>query len=132
MTLEQGIRVFLAGVAPVTAFVGANIFGLVREQGTADQLPAVLIQRSSTARTVLFCGTDHLVSADLQVDSYAMTGDDAWALARALRQALVDFTGNFGDVAIDTVHLTNEFPLTDPDPGIIRITQLYNIWYQED
>lgn len=134
MTLEQGIIEFLSGVAPVTAIAGANLFGLRRgrEPPNVAQIPAVLVQRTTTLRDVLFCGTDTLVSTDMQVDSYAMSGDDAWALAKALRKALVDFTGNFGEVAIDTVHLTNEFPMTDPEPGIIRIVQLYNIWYQED
>jgi hypothetical protein len=111
VTLEQGIIEFLSGVAPVTAIAGANLFGLRRgrEPPNVAQIPAVLVQRTTTLR-----------------------GDDAWALAKALRKALVDFTGNFGEVAIDTVHLTNEFPMTDPEPGIIRIVQLYNIWYQED
>ena len=37
-----------------------------------------------------------------------------------------------GATFIDHCTLENEFPLVDPDPGIIRVTQLYNIWYVED
>jgi hypothetical protein len=136
--LEQGLRAFLADAPTISALVIDRIYGLVREQGNDQtlppdaQLPAVLIQRTTTQRQQLFCGTSPFVSADVQVDSYAITGDDAWGLAKALRTLLVDFTGNMGETWVDTVHLTNEFPLSDPDPGIIRITQLYNIWYLED
>jgi hypothetical protein len=133
MIVEIGLRQFLATIDLVTAIVGANIYGLIRERAPVEtQLPAIMIQRTTTAREVLFCGTDDLVSIDLQVDSYAMTGDSAWGLARALRKSLIDFTGTMGDVYVDAVHLTNEFPMTDPDPGIIRIVQLYNFWYLED
>jgi hypothetical protein len=136
--LEQGLRVYLVADPSIAALVAARIYGLVREQGNdvtlpiGAQLPAVLIQRTSSIRQQLLCGTSPLVEADVQVDSFAMTGDDAWALAAALRAAMIDFNGNMGETYVDTVHLTNEFPVTDPDPGIIRVTQIYTIFYLED
>ena len=54
------------------------------------------------------------------------------ALAAVLRALLIDFTGTMGGAYVDRVLLTNEFPLNDPDPGVIRVTQLYNFWYVED
>jgi hypothetical protein len=91
-----------------------------------------MLQRATSARQVLFCGTDKLVDAQMQVDSFAISGEDAWGLARALRLLLVDFSGMMAATFVDHCTLANEFPLIDPDPGIIRVTQLYNIWYVED
>jgi len=132
MILEQGLREYLLEVAPIAALIRDRLFNMVRSPQSA--LPAVVIQRINTIRQVLFCGTDDLVNADMQLDCYAISPQDAWGLAAAVRAALVDFTGTMGDPAgvyVDQVTLTNERPLTDPDPGIIRVIQLYNFWYLE-
>jgi Protein of unknown function (DUF3168) len=138
MILETGLRAYLVGLDAITALVAERIYGMVREQGNDQtlpvgaQLPAVLIMRDNSIRQQLFCGTSPLVQTDVQVDSFAMTGDDAWGLAKALRAALVDFNGLMGLTWVDTVHLNNEFPITDPDPGIIRVKQIYTMFYLEE
>lgn len=131
--LEAGLRTYLLTIPTITNVVNDRIYGILRQQ--SQDLPALLIQRVSTQRQRRFCptSTSDLVSADLQVDSYAMGGDAGWALARATRKTLIEFhAAMMGDVYVDEVILSNEFPLNDPDPGVIRITQLYNFWYQED
>jgi hypothetical protein len=130
MNIEAGLRSFLLAAPALAALVGPRVYGLLRPQ-TSD-LPAAMIQRITTARQVLFCGTDKLVEVSLQVDAFAMTGDVAWGVADALRALLVDFTGMMGAVYVDQCTLENEFPLVDPEPGIIRVTQLYHLWYVED
>lgn len=130
--METDLRDFLLGQTPITAIVAQRVYGMVREQGVKVQLPAVRIQRIHTNFYSTFCGTTELVDADLQVDSYGIDGDSAWALARALKDTLRDFSGNMEATSVDKVFLNNEFPLTDPDPGIIRVTQLYTFWYRED
>lgn len=114
----------------LTTLVGQGVYGLVRPQ--AAPIPSVLITRTQTVRQNTYCRQSKLVSADLQIDAYAINGDSAWAVANALRAALVDFTGMMSDVSVNKVFLTNEFPLVDPDPGVMRVTQIYNIWYLED
>ena len=128
--LEAGLRSYLLLIPAITDLVGPRVYGILRQQ--SQDLPAILIQRTQTTRQPKFCATDKLVSCDMQVDAYAMTGDGGWALAAALRAALIDFNGTMGETYVDKVMLTNEFPLNDPDPGVIRITQLYNFWYVED
>lgn len=130
MIFDTELRKYLLTVPALTDLVQSRIYGILRQQ--SQDLPAVLIQRVQTTRQPKFCATDKLVSSDIQVDAYAMTGDSGWALAAALRATLVDFTGTMGDAYVDKVMLTNEFPLNDPDPGVIRVTQLYNFWYVED
>jgi hypothetical protein len=127
---EVDLLNFVKGIEAVGQLAGENVFGVVRPRATA--LPQVLITRSSTVRTPTFCYTSKLVSADFQIDSFGLKGQDALGLARVIRLALVDFTGEMGGTFVDRVFLTNEFPTTDPEPGVIRITQLFNIWYQED
>jgi hypothetical protein len=130
MRLETDFRTWLIAEPTVAALVGGRIFGLVREPQAA--LPAINIQRIVTVRQELFCGVAPLVSTDLQVDSYAIDGDGAWTLAAVLRLALKNFSGPMGATQVDKVFLVNEFPLVDPDPGIIRVVQTYNFWYVED
>jgi hypothetical protein len=130
--IEADLRTFLLEQATVTALVGQRVYGLVREQGLAEQLPAVLLQRILTTRFPTFCATEKLVSCDMQVDAYGIGGEEAWTLADVLRKVLIDFSGMMGATQVSKALLTNEFPLTDPDPGVIRVTQLYNFWYVED
>lgn len=132
MLLEQGLRDYLLTRGDVVALIHNRLFNMVR--GQTEGLPAIVVQRTNTDRQVLFCGTDSLARADIQLDCYALSPQDAWGLAAAVRAALVDFTGTMGDpngVYVDQVTIANERPLTDPDPGIIRIIQLYNVWYLE-
>lgn len=130
MRLETDLRDFLIAATAITDLVGERIFGMLREPGA--RLPAVLIQRIHTARQELFCGVSELVSADLQIDSFAIDSDGAWTLARALRLLFKNFSGNMGPTLVDKVFLINEFPMIDPDPGIMRVVQTYNFWYVED
>jgi hypothetical protein len=130
--IEADLRTFLLGEPTITALVGQRVYGLVREQGLAEQLPAVLLQRIHTNRFTTFCSTTKLVDANMQVDSFGIGGTDAWTLADALRHLLIDFSGMMGTTEVSKMLLANEFPLTDPDPGVIRVTQLYNLWYVED
>lgn len=132
--IEEDLPAFLLAQPTIAALVNARVFGMVRAQGTpaSEQLPAVLLQRILTGRYPTFCATSPLVSCDMQVDSYGIGGEQAWGLARALRKVLLDFSGMMGATKVSKALLTNEFPLTDPDPGVIRVTQLYNFWYVED
>lgn len=127
---ESDLRDFILAIDAVAELAGENVFGVVRGRATA--LPQVLITRTQTTRQVKFCGTSKLVNADMQIDSFGLKGQDAWGLAAALRAALVDFQGMMGGTSVNHIFLTNEFPLTDPEPGVIRVTQLYNVWYLED
>lgn len=130
MRLETDLRTFLITAPTIEALVAQRVYGLLREPQAP--LPAVMLQRIHTWRGYSFCGVTPLADATMQIDSYAIDGDGAWTLARALRLALKNFNGNMGDTFVDAVFLINEFPMTDPDPGIMRVVQTYNFWYVED
>lgn len=131
MMFEEDLRSYLLTVTSLTSIVGAQIFGVRRPQGDRP-LPEILIQRAHTLRQVLFCGTDSLVNADFQVDSYGIELSQVIALAKAVRLVLKDYKGSMGATHVDQMTLINEFPMDDPDPGVIRMLQIYNVWYSED
>lgn len=131
MILEQAFPDFLLTVPEITAMVRSQIYGLVRPQGPRP-LPEILIARTQTQRQDRFCGVDGLVNADVQLDCYADGLEMATSLASTVRKVLRNFSGMMGDVVVQKVFLSNEFPVYDPDPGIIRVTQTYNFWYEED
>jgi hypothetical protein len=130
MSFEADIISFLKSVEPIAELVKTRIYGLYREPNA--ELPQLLVQRTSSTRQPLYCRTSRLISAEFQLDSYGLNGQDAWGLAAAVRTALEDFGGMMGASEVQRVFLTNEFPLVEPEPGDIRVTQLYNIWYVED
>lgn len=130
MRLETDLRTFLLGEPTIQTLVAERVFGMVREPNS--KLPSVNVQRIHTARQELFCGVSPLVSADLQLDSFGIDGDDAWSVAEALKLVFRNFSGAVADTIVKKVFLINEFPLTDPEPGIIHIVQIYNFWYLED
>jgi hypothetical protein len=130
-TLEAGIRNYLLTCDPVCA-ITKRFYAWTRPQNS-DSLPDVLIQRTATLFQQTTCGTDGLVSGQMQIDSYAMNGLVAVRLAQALKAALDGFsTGMMGDTYVDRVFIDNEFAAGDPDPGIARMTQLYTFWFKED
>jgi len=131
--LEVGMQTYLGSVDAIAAICRDRIYGLRRpQQGSPeDQLPAVMISRTQTTTQKLFCGTDDLWQAEVQVDCFAM-GASVFKLAKAVKRALVDFSGMMGETTVDEVTLINEFPVDDPDPGVERVTQVYTIFYVED
>lgn len=121
-------------VAEDSSPVRYRIFPLVipqHEAGDLDQYPCIVLTKVGASRGVTLSGTDELVNATYQVDSYASTYKQAAELADAVRVAVVDFNGTVGGHEIKTVNLENEFALTDPDPGLYRIMQTYSIWCVE-
>ena len=131
--LEVGMPIYLQSVDAIRAICADRIYGLRRPQrgDPDDQLPAIMITRTQTTTQKLFCGTDGLWQAEVQVDCFAM-GASVFKLAKAVKRALVDFSGMMGETDVDEVTLINEFPVDDPDPGVERVTQVYQIFYAED
>jgi hypothetical protein len=130
-TVEAGIRSYLLTCDAVCA-ITKRFYAWTRPQNS-DSLPDVLITRAATLFQQTSCGTDSLVSGQMQIDSFAMNGLVAVRLAQVLKAALDGFsTGMMGDTYVDRVIIDNEFATGDPDPGIARMTQLYTFWFKEN
>ena len=133
MIFEEELRTYLLTVDALTSIVGQQIYGIIRPQGLRP-LPEILISRATTGRQEKFCGTDPLVNADFVFDIYGIGLSQSTALARTLRQLFRGFSGVMGSTPVGPIFLVNEFPISgsDPDPGLIRWSMTFTIWYQED
>lgn len=142
MELEDALFKFVSEQAAITAIIGAPP-GIVRfhklkiPQGSP--MPALAQQRSGSPRGYAQCGRDGAVRVSMQIDSYAKRWADMAALAGAVREALDPYPSPYpiwmgeGDspstaVRVKSAQLDNEFDLDDPEPGLLRRTQLWSIW----
>lgn len=121
-------------VAESSSPVTYRIYPLVmpqHEAGDPSVVPCVVYTKVGAGRSVRYAGTDNVVEATYQIDSYAVTYKAATQLADKVRLALVDYSGTVAGTEIKIIHLDNEFALEDPDPGLYRITQSFSVWYVE-
>lgn len=132
---SPNLNAYLTAVAPVAAIAQTRIYPdkipeHVYEETT--RMPCAVYSRSSVERQMLFCGVDALAKFVIQVDSFAPRYDDAEALADAIDKALVGFSGVMGDMIVNAVQPDTESqPGPDPEPGLFRVYQSFNIWCRE-
>jgi len=129
-TGEPNVRAYLVTVTEVTALLGQRIYSQRAPDGSRG-LYAVY-QRSGRQGESTFCAPDDLVGGDYQIDVYGRDDQEVGLAARAIRRAMVETrVAQMGPVAVKKVFLVNDFDSVDPDPGLVRRTQLYTIWYAE-
>lgn len=96
------------------------------------QMPCYVYAVTSESRQKTYCGTDGLVNAQLQLDSYALKLKEARELSAASRRVLVDYRGSMGGVDVRDVTLSSSLTLQDMEPGLLRVVDTYDIWYMEE
>ena len=128
------IHAYLTTVADVTAVIASRVYPLQIPQhqpGESPKLPCVVYNRIGSARQQTTCGTDSLVEATYRIDCYSSRYWEAEALASAVREAMVDYSGTMGDVRVINCFLDQDFGFIETEPGLYGITQTYAIWYVE-
>lgn len=132
---DPNLYEFLRNVPAVAQLCGDRIYNQLIPQHVYEEVtgsPCVVFTRAGGARQQLFCGTDDLVQATYRLDARAPRLDDAVELARAIRLALVDYSGPMGEVAVDAVQLSDDSDIgPDPEPGLFNRSESYAIWYRE-
>lgn len=127
---EPNFHYHLTGVPAIAALVGGRVFPDMVKQGSL--LPAIVFQRTGTLRQQTYCGTHGLVLGNFQIDVYAKTRNECRTLAALVLKALIDYAGPMGtDCDVKHCALQTDFDSVDPDPGTLRRTQLWAIWYPE-
>jgi hypothetical protein len=139
--IQEALFARLSGHSGVSALTGTRIYPLVIPQQSYDEVtrqPCVVYQMNGRGRQVRFAGTGDLVAGSVQVDAYARTYAQAQALAAALRDALMDYSGVVilpgspqRTVTIKKCFLDREFDLMDEEPGLYRVSQEYAVWHLE-
>jgi len=137
--IEAGLATYLSSHAVVGPLISdpeaTRLFPLlIPEHVRTDskKMPCIVYQRVGTERGKTFCATDSLANISMQVDLYSRSYKDVKNLARAVRQALVDYTGPMGDTHVDKVFIDVEFDLVETDTGLYRVSQTYTFWVQEE
>lgn len=136
MSSEPNLFVFLTQTPAIAALVGDRVYAELIPQHVFEgvrKMPCVVFRRDGGVRQVKFCGTDRLVQGQYQVDAYALTYEEKCELADAIRRRMVDYSGPMGSVTVNQVTLASDPDVgPDPEPGLYRRMQLFQIWYVED
>lgn len=131
---EPNLYEYLRQVPEVFALVGARIYYKRIPQHVFEDdrvMDCVVYQRAGGIPAVGFCGSDGLIPGQYQIDVYSPDSQRMANIARAIRDALVDYSGLMGSAFVQTAQLASEFDSDEPEPGLERRTQTFNIWYVE-
>lgn len=134
-TLHAAVKEHLKADTSVATLLGERIYYVIIPQAHSgeDRMPCVVFNRGGVERQVRYCGTDRLVRTSVSLDSYALTYTSARAVARGVRDALLDFRGNLGGLLnVQAASLVNEFDLMDIEPGLFRVVQQWDFWHTEE
>ncbi len=136
---EPNFNQFLTSIAAVNQIVAGRVYPDVMRQGTP--LPAIVYSRSGGQRQGKLCGTDGLVLGSFQIDVYAVTRRETRELSDRIigsgrvgstpPSAMLDYKGLMGTCFVKQCSLMTDFDSVDPDPGLLKRVQLWDIWYVE-
>lgn len=136
---EPNFHYFLTGISDIRSMIAGRVYPDKIDQGSP--LPAVVVSKTGAQRQSKYCGTDGLVLGSFQLDVYATTRREVRELSKRIvgsgrkgstpPTAMLDYTGMMGDCFVKSCTLTTDFDSVDPDPGLLRRTQLWDIWYVE-
>ena len=126
---EPNFHAFLSAQPGVQSLVGLRIY--TDKLGGGGAVPGVVTQRVGGLRQQRYCGADGLVLGSFQFDVYAKTRAACNEVAEAIRAVMQDFSGTMGATPVKHCHLTSDFDSVDPEPGLLRKTQLWDVWYAE-
>lgn len=135
MTLEDGLFTFAAAQTELVALLGEptkfRFYKRKVEQGS--KMPAMVMQRVGRETQRIQCGVDKTVGLTMQIDHYGKTHQEADGVGDAFRVLMQsqDFPVMMGTVKVKSADLTNEFDLDDPEPGLLRRSQSWSIWFVE-
>jgi hypothetical protein len=136
MYLHQAIKNHLATDTSVEALIDGRFFYRMIPQKIETgppRMPCVVYSRGGVERQVTYCETSGLVRTSATLDIYALRLTESRDIARAVRQALIDYRGFLGGlVMVKAASLENEFDLDDLEPGLYRVNQSWTFWHSEE
>lgn len=129
--IEQALFERLRDDAGVFAVVAGEVFPVIIPQG--HKLPCVVFSLISQTRTETVCDIASSVIGEYQIDSCSKNYFEAKTLADAVRVCLNNFTGpmGLGATLVDRITLLTAQDLVEGEPGMYRVAQTFEIFYQE-
>lgn len=129
--MEAGLNAHLLADAGVSAIAAARIFpvNLPEEIGG----PSVTYRVISNIEDYTLDGSTGMMLARIQIDAWAEVYGDAKQLAKAVHDALNDFTGTFPDgTAVENVWLANAATDGfDADARLYRVQADFRLIYSQ-
>lgn len=128
---EPNFFPYLTGLPAVAALFGVRVYHQRAPAGMRDMY--LVWQSPGVQRQDLFCGPSAEVGRDYQFDIYSRDPTLFLNGQRAIQQALLQnpVPIDLGGVRALKILAQNDFDSVDPEPGLMRRTQLYRVWYSE-
>lgn len=133
--IKAALYQYLIADAGLAALIGDRVYPQLipqRAWNGAHVQPCAVYQRVGITRDVRYCGTSGLARSAFQIDAYATEYENADAVARAIKSALIDFRGAMTDVHVHAVMLEVEFDQLDPEPGLFRVSMTFSLWHDAE
>lgn len=134
--MDPNIRVMLQAHAQAAAILGNRIYAQRIPQQVAQgprAYPCAVFQRVGSNERETFCGADGLVAGLFQIDTYGPERDAVLEAARAVRLAMVHYSGDAGGVHVNRVRRDSALDVgPEVEPGLYRRVQTFTVWYVEN
>ena len=130
--IEKAIRSVLVADTDVNDLVSGRIYPYMRQQG--QDFPAIVYTLDSTEPAHGLGGSLSLTRANLAIEQWAETYNEAKQLAEKVKNALDNYSGTSESVAIKSCYHDNDSGNVDISPigldrGMSPIDSDYVIWY---
>lgn len=125
--IEDALYSRLSQDAALTALIARRVYPLMAPQTVVA--PYLVFMKVVEMASGTLCAQDPMVRGLFQFDSYAKTFKQVQLIAKALRDALIDFRGAVDDTYIASIRLENEMHVLEPEPGLFRVSTSLFIWH---
>lgn len=129
--IEASLFERLRDDAGVFAVAAGKVFPVAIPQG--GELPCVVYELISQTRNETVCDIASSVLGEYLISSCSKDYFQAKTLANAVRVCLNNFTGpmGLGATLVDRITLLTAQDLVEGEPGMYRVAQTFEIFYQE-
>ena len=124
---EDSLFSRLSQDAALTAMVSSRVYPVMAPQGVPS--PYVVFNKVVEMQTGTYCASDPMVRDLFDFNSYAKSFKQARAVAKALRDSLVDFRGAMDGIHVAGIWLDTEMQSLDVEPGLFRVSTSLFIWH---
>ena len=100
------------------------------QEGHAD--PAIVYMQADDRQFPIIAGRSSLKQAEFYIDFYSQSYETVKTLALAVRTALDNYMGAFGDHIAENIECTTDDDMFEDQTKYYRVAQNYVIWYSDN
>ena len=129
--IQRSFQSYLPSDTGIAAYVEDRIYGGRAPDEKKKGAFLVYSKAADYPTTASYCGPDVIQRCYFQFDSFSKSYDESILLSKAVKGALIGFTGMMGDTRVKLVTLEAEFEMLDVEPGLNRVSTTLQFWYVE-